>query len=675
MLTKLAQTVLRMFHKAIALVNTGGLYALRTADTEGTQAIAGFYLLIFGIVDQTVHWWALQTADALLPEWVSGIGPKTAVYNRALFTYMILVLGVVAAYALHEMSQYMPTVKRKSLVLVKRLVHLWFLCAVVCAVGASSLLIRICFITSGLLFIPCVLRSVRSDAVDTLGKYSLGRGKAAVGFLLFILLAVSLGVGAKAWYPVRLPNDYYELGDEVLIGTGFSHTSKDSARRSDVIDCLEQEADWTAALQKGGAVNGGLGKALDPVTGATIPSGAWSQESLPTLGAMSPPGWPTCALDVSPSELNKLREPILKTGTWQSQAGRLLYHHAFVVVPALHLLRYGIASPIPYVYGIGNTLFHAALLRATSETLTGYFHTYPFAQLTGIIVIALLVLYMTGSSLAVAAAVAVCLTTLFEIGFEYIFLAPGFSPLRYAGLVAQTASVFFLFRRSPQSGLPVLLAALVFSCLWNAEFACIGFVGQVLALLSSQLLVSLRKRLIWFGLIVIALIASMLLVTITERGFLHTITLGLYGISPSLTPLRFIVFCVCIAPAIVFLAFATRQFQTKECAARRSILSVLALVMIKFLWFSWVVHLYNCLTFVAPLTLGYLKWPAASRSAAGEPVNGGYVIITVGLVLMCLSKSVSYYRGAEHFHLVMTRPFAQNSWTDLGESIIEFRII
>jgi hypothetical protein len=143
---------------------------------------------------------------------------------------------------------------------------------------------------------------------------------AAVAVLgMGLLGAVLLSPAVTAWYPTVVPNDYYEVPDSFSINGGTSTLARDA-----VTACL-------------------VGRS--------------------TVGE--------CAGTA------QLQSSLVSSSYWQAAAGRTFFHHSYIYVPAKHLMTYGFDQAVPYLYGYGNTLFHALLMQWQGATLSAYFTTYP----------------------------------------------------------------------------------------------------------------------------------------------------------------------------------------------------------------------------------------------------------------------------------------------------------
>ncbi|MFT3940991.1 hypothetical protein [Rhodopseudomonas sp.] len=214
---------------------------------------------------------------------------------------------------------------------------------------------------------------------------------------------------------------------------------------------------------------------------------------------------------------------------WQGEPGRVLFHHSYIYVPAAHLLRYGFDRNVAYLYGYGNTAFHAALMSfAGGPSLSSYFNTAPIAELIGLIGVALTVLYVTRSIWLAACAYLIALTAFYSISFVAIQLAISFSPLRYLGLMIQISSMAYACRHKPRLGLAAILAAACFSMFWNKEYGVLGLLGQGLFLLSPAAPLDWKTRVTSIAALLGIFAAGSLILNAPDA--IITVGLGLFNV-------------------------------------------------------------------------------------------------------------------------------------------------
>lgn len=612
-------------------------------------SIIGAYSAVMGLISWAIFRWMSFLASDISTDWNSGVGPLQIIFNATLIAYAIMVLSVIGLVALFWLCESLPVLRRLLVRLANSCSAVLLLCSFAAVFVTSLALARVYFVITFLVFLPHLVSFIKSRSVIMMKNHSSSFIKYGLPLILFVPLALAFTLAIKAWFPVQIPNDYIELPDAIVLQSQDKSPSK-IVSRTDVIDCME------VLIREGDkAKRDSLEEKQPSKNMATVKSLAGNSAS------------PKCRLDFSSVDFAKLYEPVTKSGKWQTQAGRLLYHHSYVFVPAIHALTYGLAAPIPYLYGVGNTLFHAVLLKLTSPTLTSYFDTYPIAQLTGILCIVLLILYMTRNGYAVVAALGIVLIGLFQLRFEFILLPPGFSPLRYAGLALQIASIFCLFRGSSLLRPLGMMLALAFSFFWNAEYALIGLIGQGMAFISPQYRVSAWGR---FGLLgLTALIAACCFISNNwlSHGYLQGMSLGLFGLFPMLPVSYFLVLCALVALGILALIRAARQFTPNEAIARLCVLPILALLVVKFLFYALAVHLIFSMIFIMPIAMTFINWSSQGGSSATFNRRWIEASFAASIALLALINSINYYSSAVSFHKTMSDSFETYQWSGIGE--------
>ncbi|MDX1922054.1 MAG: hypothetical protein SFW65_02850 [Alphaproteobacteria bacterium] len=638
----LATTAVSKLSKAYLWV--GSAFKKHTRLSADDLSIVGAYCAAMGLASWSIFRWLSFVAADISFEWNSGVGPTQIIFNTTLITYAILVCSVIGLVALLWVCEALPFMRRLLVRLANACSVLLLLCSCAAVFITSLVIARIYFIITFLVFVPHAVCFFKSQTVIMMKNHSSGFIRYAMPLVLFVPLALAFALAIKAWFPVQIPNDYIEVADTVVLH-GKDNVQTKTISRSDAVDCMEA-AKYPDSNSKSN------GSQLKP----QIKKSAKDDASIPR-----------CRFDISSTQLQKLYEPVLKTGTWQAQAGRLLYHHSYVFVPAIHALHYGLASPIPYLYGLGNTLFHAALLHLTSPTLTSYFDTYPIAQLTGILCIMLLISYISRNSYAAVAGLSVVLVALFQLKFEFVLLPPGFSPLRYAGLALQVASIFLLFRGTSLLRPFGMMLALAASFFWNAEYAMIGAVGQGMALVSPQYRISAWGRFGFLGLAALIAVGGMVGNGWYSTGYLQGMALGLFGLFPMLPTNYFLVLCALVATGIGLLIYATKQFTASEAMARLCVLPIMALLVVKFLFYALAVHLFYSMMFIVPLVLTYIDW--SNRRHSSVTVNRRWMeaSFAASFALLAFINSITYYSSALKFREIMSDPFGTYQWSGIGE--------
>jgi hypothetical protein len=636
----------------------------------------GLYAFLAGVANWMAQRWLAHRAMDLYVEWTAAYTPEAPTYNVPFVDYVMGIVVIIGGVFLYSFFSYLP----------KRYCRLFGLADFLWrkALGITLFFLFIAPLLSKILFLASAVllgqRALREREFIP-AKYG-PKAKLLSGFLMMALIVASMGMGAKAWYPFVLANDYVEIPDAVFAppreaGQAAAPLAMEHA---DAIDCLTQIDQQTSIAELANSIHilnddekrfvNTLSQTFDtkPETSSRL------LLDLHGIEVLSKPEKVHCRFDVTQQQMNQLRSALTATSAWQSYAGRLLYHHAYVYVPAAHFLRYGLSSPIPYLYGVGNTLFHAFLMAGKPPTLTNYFNTFPLAQLAGLLSIVGMVFYIARSWLAVAAAFALSLIYFWLISPDAIHMAPGFSPLRYGGLALQMASVFVLARRPNFLRTLFVAAALGFSLFWNEEFGLLGFFGQMLAVIAPRIALRPITRAFGIGALGLVAIVALILLNKLSSGFLQTAQSGLFGIGmpPAQSRSQFFDFCLLVGILALGLGYCATRFPAAERAARFSTLPVIALLLIKYIYNTSDAHLFYSLVFIAPSLLIYWDWQnhaVLPRSLTLEQKQMAAHFVVLMATLFCLLFSVRYYHGAKTSEAIRINPFVQHVWSDLGESL------
>lgn len=629
---------------------------------SGERVCLAIYLVMVGLVSWLLHRYLFFTAMELAPNWITDMALDLGQYNITLVNYTLVVLSIVGGVSMAWLFNISPLLKKLFITLAEKTWLLVAIAAVIALCVTSVLITKLYLALSLLVIAPHCIAQYNATLHDTQWQ---GFIRTKLPLILLVLLAGAYGLAAKTWYPITIPNDYIEVEDSanyIKSATTTSQSIMATAKRSEFLNCFIHRSlgakdkidDTSDAMGNPAQSNSDETPALKKTDGGAKSSNKASLQK--------------CLLDTTVPELQKLVPSITQTGIWQSQAGRLLYHHSFVFVPAIHVLTYGPLSPMPHLYGLGNSLFHAGLLALTEPTITAYFKTYPIAQATGIACIILLVLYITRSMVAAMAAGASILALLCSIGYEFILLPPGFSPMRYVGLTAQAAAIVLMFRGTSILRPIAFLFSIAFSFLWNSEFAFIGLVGQLFALMSPTLAFSHFKRFALLALSAGVTFAACHINQTLSEGFLQGVGLGFFGLFPAPTWAEFTLLSVCILAVLALLVKSVAGFEYNERAARLCLLPIAALLVIKYLLYALAVHLLFVLIFIVPVMLTYIRWQHSSASVPSPHAVPLRAILATVLVLVCCGKTVVYASGAHSFRQTMIQPYVLHQWDSLHET-------
>lgn len=641
-------------------------------EARQALAVAGLYLAVVGIGDVLLEHLLLAQSRALFPLLTPVFKPQAPTIYAELIDYLAVAGALIGAIVLADWRKTLPVVWGAGVALTERLALPTLAIALTLAAAVTAPLAKAFFVLSVIASVVRLLLGPRTDLALSPRMARL----AGAGSLLVVLTAA--GIMAAAWYPVRLTNDYIEASDRVVLPpetpggapTGITMT------RAQAIDCLKALDDQRATAQSGeDNVLSDRDRLL--IAGVLGAMGNGSAMRLSFSDLRVPRATETGAVDclhpLSEVQASRMREALQTTGAWQSEPGRTLYHHAYVFVPAMHLLKYGLSSPIPYLYGFGNTAFHALLMAADPDSLTRYFETFPIAQLVGLVVIVGAVGLMADSLVPLPAALALALIAYAHIGFETVQLASGFSPLRYAGLALQMVSIVWMLRRPSWATIVGLLVALAASLLWNKEFGIIGLAGQILALNAPELRIKPVERVLLVAGALGIVTGALFALSVVSNGFLATIQVGFFRIAmPTIDGPDFTRLSLAVIGSGIVLFGMSRRFEGVERRIRLCLIPVLGVLMIKFLYYYAAIHFWLTMAFVLPMVLVFLDWgrlrQGGSVQAAASCRTMLTSIVIVCVALTCLIEAVRYTSAAHQRDDIMIAPFVTGKWQSLGET-------
>lgn len=597
-----------------------------------------------------VRGWAEHASQELFGTLLPGFKPALPSYKKDLVTYVIFVLAAVFTPALVWLRQSLPD-RLRTIPTPPR----WLLLAVG-LIGAAATP----FIFVKLLFVAGACAAYFSDP----GGVKLGRTpithRPVMAFLFAALAVGAIGLGVKAWYPVIIPNDYYELLDSAVIKTGDSGTT---LPHTEAMTCLRERL--PEAFRD---VRNYL-KIRTPPSRPDLANMRQNDDEVVLRSSEKPaPAPPYCKTiaAMSDGDAASLLGALNETDDWASLAGRTLYHHSYMFVPARHFLDHGLNGQVAYLYGYGNTLVQSLAFVLGGPTLSAYFNALPIFEFGGILAIALMAFGISRSWFAAFSALALSLIYYYSLTYyRGPLLAASFNPIRYLGLVAQAVSIAAAFRLKGSRGALLIPASLAFSCFWNGEYAVVGCFGQGLALLSPHLNLGIVKRLALVGLSVVIIGVSLLWKPVSEY-FLVTTSLGFFNIAVPTMPLWLdieVLASILAATTILLLASFT-CYKGPERHIRISLTPIIALSMIKFYYNPSPYHLSFVYIFTLPLALTFVPWAWLEKGRS--LLAGG---LTAVLLSAALLSGVQYWEGAVAIKQIQMR-LAPKPWTSLGETIL-----
>jgi hypothetical protein len=458
-----------------------------------------------------------------------------------------------------------------------------------------------------------------------------GKGLAlASGILLCGVLAWPI---FETWFPVALPNDYMEAPDFFQIKTLLGTVE---VARKEMAECLEfldtEDRDEASSTTK------------------DLPNAVKCR-----------------GLSLSDDDRMHLKNSFAATSDWQGEVGRTLFHHSYIFVPARHFLTYGFDRAVPYLYGYGNTAFHALLMQLDGgATLSSYFTTFPIAELAGLGATALLVLLVTRSGWLALSGFALSLIAFYSITYTPIFLAASFSPARYVGLLLQMASICLCCRSASALRFLLLPAAAAISLFWNTEFAVVGLAGQVLLTIAPRMRLTLAQRI----LLLVSLIACPLAYATLFRpspDIINTVHLSFFNVGmPFMDRTKAVWFFVYLITAEAFLFCMALLYSESERALRLCYLPILALLMVKYIYNPAPPHLYLVCTLLCPVLLLYLPPRSSTTSRVRTLIDSGLAAVTA---LFAIEAGLTYREEANAFRDHYTSDFVVSEWSSLRETI------
>lgn len=419
----------------------------------------------------------------------------------------------------------------------------------------------------------------------------------------------------RAWYPLSLPNDYYEIPS--------SFKSQDINGNNQVI----KHEDAQQYLEK-------------------------EQTKVPRTAKYS-----------------QLFSAFDAANGWSQETGRILYHHSYVFVPAAYWLEYGWNGSMVYLYGVGNTIAHALLMNIQGVTLSSYFNIFPIGLLIGLLVMVMTMAYCSKSKAIVFGSAIVGIYCLYQVSFTAALLAFSFSSMRYVGLFIQVASIFFFLRRPSNLRAFGLILACLFSVFWNGEFGLFGLVGQTIALALPNIKMRWKRRLL-FVLLLILSVAFLQGLLSPSKDFINSVFLGFFQINmPFLGGKSGVMLVLGLLFAEAVLIILSFLSSGSERLARICLIPIISLSFIKILFNPSGPHEAITFFFIAPLLLLYvmpLELVSSSYRLVGSSIYSLGLLILVGLIW---KSGVQYQGEADFMRTYLIAPVQTESWKSFNESL------
>lgn len=584
--------------------------------------VGGGLFLVGGLAYVVISKWLNYFYINLLGELKNGYWPSTdgSHFKREIISFVIIqsLLVVLALFAL--LYRHYFAAKYKRIAIPNLLFFLGFI------FGLAGLFIfkdghlRIFFLLAALTFVSSFFIYI-SRPIEFLfnflsSNFSSKYIKSSFLFITsFALLLALLIPGYKAWYPLALPNDYYEAPSSFII--------KDATGEQKGIDFFEAK------------------NYLEKNQSSSLKSPAYRE----------------------------LFSAFDAANSWSQETGRILYHHSYVLVPAKHWLKYGLDNSVLYLYGYGNTIAYALLIGVAGGSISSYFAIYPISLLLGLLIMCIAIAYCSKSKAITFLSAIVGIYFLYQVGYTAALLAFSFSSMRFVGLFIQIVAIFYYLRRPSVVGSGAMFFSSLFSLFWNGEFGLFGVLGQVLAFIPSSPDFSWKRRVLG-GLFLIALPITFRALTPSSETFINSVYLGFFQVNmPYLTGEQgvwLILILLSIQLVLVFLCF---YFKGAERFARLCVLPILALSLLKIFYNPSAPHAAITFFFIAPLLLLYLP-VSLSSSKLFLNFKISFYLILLGVVgLFCWKSAARYEDESNYIRKYLVAPVVTRPWISLGESL------
>jgi hypothetical protein len=427
----------------------------------------------------------------------------------------------------------------------------------------------------------------------------------------------------SSWYPVVLPNDYYES-----ITTWKSNQSDNIIDSSKVQRCIAEKA----------------------ISFSTFSETKFCEDF----------------------KTSDLYESWKLLNAWQGENGRIFYHHSYVFLPAAHYLKHSTFSTIPFVYGLGNTISTAYLMKLnpSPSSISSYFNTIPLTAIIGIIFISLLCLYISNNFLVGFLALLVSLGCYYSISYTPILLAASFNPARFIGIIFQIFSIFLLSRKENRFLVFFLIFSAFFSLFWNFEFGVIGFFGQLSFLILRKSTKNFYNKLFSLSLLFLTLGLSFKFFKPPNIDITESINFGLYNIGVPIMPMDTIIITLLIIFFVqFFLIFTNRKQNPTHRFAYFSVGIILALLSVKYFFNPSPPHLFLILLFIIPLFIAMLPWSSINSRVVSAIHILVLCIMITSAIIFTHNAGKKYANESSLFHSQFTTNFVSHEWKSFNEKI------
>lgn len=596
-------------------------------DNKVLFLVAGALFLAGGMAYQIIFRLLARFQMQLLEGLQSGFWPTTDIsyFKREIVSFVLIqcILIVLALFTLAYKYYFVD--KNKNICIPNYLYLLGFLIGMVGLITLRDGHLRIFFLLAVSFFLAPYLLVMRIPA-GYLSKFSMSPFITFQGALknyrtsLLLVAGIALIIallipGYKAWHPLALPNDYYE------VPSSFNIKNAEGEPRVISFYDAKNYLENNASLSSKRSSYRELFSAFDAANG-------WSQET-----------------------------------------GRILYHHSYVLVPAKHWLKYGLDGSVLYLYGFGNTIAYALMMASMGGTISDYFAIYPLSLLIGLLVMCLAVAYCSKNRAITFLAAIIGIYSLYQVGFTAALLAFSFSSMRFVGLFLQVVGIFYYLRSPSTARASVMCFTSVFSLFWNGEFGIFGAVGQLLALIPQNQNFSIKLRFL-AGLFLIALPVIFKVLIPLPEDFINSVYLGFFQINmPFLTGRQGVLLILLLLLVQALLLALSLCFKGPERIARLCLLPILALSYLKIFYNPSTPHAAITYFFIAPLLLLYLP-NSISISRNFLVIRWILYIVFLGILsFFCWKTADRYEDEANYIRKYLVDPVVTKPWANLGESL------
>lgn len=535
-------------------------------------------------------------------------------YNEAFVTYIciILVTFVFITYKYSFKSEIKRNIKNY---LYKNTKYT--------AIISLILLIINCFHSpqkyiSELLLLTCfVVLFVNSIFLLQKTKDILSGSYLKFNLLMVLAMLASTYLLVNNWYPIKIPNNYQFI-DKIFIDK-----NNENIKQSDLEVCARKKNDDFKYSELVGNQN---------------------------------------CKDI---EL-KLLDSLEKTSKIEISQDGIFYHHSFIYLPALNIINYGLNNKFPYLYGIGNTYFTSVLLLIVGENWSGYFKSYPFGQLIGLISIMLLILALTKNAIPTLISGLIVLFILGIIKYEYILLAPGFSPIRYVGICIQLIALNYYNDSSGKHRIIILLISSALGIIWNFELGVIGIIVQISFVLMKEKL-SDKYKILNIIILVCILILGTIFTKYVTGNYIQTMHLAIFGLFPYLNTFKFLILISVLSIYIyIYIKLIKCNFNGDDLKIRYSFLILSLLVFSKYIFYPAKVHLYASIIMPIILLLTAFNWKKTE-----ELYQSYYIKLLIIIVsILTIGQSYKYHLNAKRYIDLTINNFVNYQWHELGDTFL-----